>query len=382
MYIHQKQLGTLISSVEAGKVVVVYGPRRCGKTTMLGKYIEHVQSTHPETSILSVTGEDRLVREYLESESVEKLRSFVGTHTLLIVDEAQKAHNIGLNLKLIVDHLPGVSIIATGSSSFDLAQKVGEPLTGRKTTLTLFPLSQMEIGQIEHGHETAAHLEDRLLYGSYPDVVLMADKTRRLSYLNDLLSSYLFKDILELDSVRNSAKLEQLLRLVAFQIGKEVSLNELGTKLGMSKNTVEKYLDLLEKSFVLYRVSGFSRNLRKEVTKMARYYFYDNGVRNALIQNFNPLSLRDDVGMLWENYLMSERMKKRGYADIFANQYFWRTYDQKEIDLVEERDGALFGYEFKWRADARTKEPRDWRIAYPGAHFEVIHPENYLAFIV
>ena len=349
---------------------------------MLQKYIEQAKAADPKAGILFVTGEDRLVREQLESESVERLRSFIGGNVLLVIDEAQKVRNIGLNLKLIVDHLSGVSVIATGSSSFDLAQKVGEPLTGRKTTLTLFPLSQMEIGTIENVSETAANLESRLLYGSYPDVVLTKDNEKRSVYLKELVSSYLFKDILELDNVRNSAKLSQLLGLLAFQIGKEVSLAEVGAKIGMGKNTVEKYLDLLEKSFVIYRVSGFSRNLRKEVTKTARYYFYDNGIRNALIQNFNPLSLRDDAGALWENYLMGERMKKREYTRLFANRYFWRTYDQKEIDLVEEREGSLFGYEFKWSETAQVREPRDWRKAYPDATFEIINPTNYLPFIL
>jgi predicted AAA+ superfamily ATPase len=374
-YIPQKHLGNLRNMVAPGKVVVIYGPRQVGKTTLVKQYVEDVKE-----GLLFVDGDDIVVKEYLESRSIQKLRDFVGDHSLLVVDEAQHVDKIGLNLKLITDHLPGVKVIATGSSSFELARDVGEPLTGRKFVLTLFPLAQMEISSMEDRHETEANRESRLIYGSYPEVVTRRDNRARQEYLREIVSSYLFKDILALEGVRYANKLVRLLQLLAFQIGKEVSLNELGTQLAMSKNTVERYLDLLEKVFVIYRLFGFSRNLRKEVTKSHRFYFFDNGIRNALIQNFNPLALRNDLGELWENYVMAERVKKREYLRQACNAYFWRTYDKQEIDLVEEREGRLFGYEMKWNSTPK-KAPKAWQAGYPEAGFRVIHRENYLEFI-
>ena len=375
MYIPQKQLPNLKRAVRPGRVAIVYGARRVGKTTLLKKYLESYSG-----DALFVNGDDIVVRQYLESQSVEKLREFVGNQSLIVVDEAQYVHQIGLNLKLIVDHIPSLSVIATGSSSFDLAKDIGEPLTGRKHVLKLLALAQMEISQIEKPHETKAHLESRLIYGSYPEVVLLHSNRSREDYLRELISSYLFKDILQLEGVRHAHKLQRLLQLLAFQIGKEVSLAELGRQLGLSKNTVERYLDLLEKVFVIYRRGGFSRNLRKEISKNHRYYFFDNGIRNTLISNFNPLPLRNDIGELWENYVMTERMKKREYLRQPVNAYFWRTYDRKEIDLVEEYQGRLFGFEVKWNV-GRGKIPKEWTTAYPSASFEVIHQENYLDFI-
>jgi len=375
MYIPQKQIENLRQLIIPGKVIVIYGPRRVGKTTLLKKYLESENN-----SVLFVNGDDIIVRQYLESQSIQTLRDFVGNHRLLVVDEAQYVEKIGLNLKLIVDHIPKIKVIVTGSSSFDLARDVGEPLTGRKYILKLFPLSQMEISKIEKRYETTASLESRLIYGSYPEVVLIRDNRRREDYLRELIQSYLFKDILALEGIRYANKLVRLLQLLAFQIGKQVSFTELGKQLSMSKNTVERYLDLLEKVFVIYRLSGFSRNLRKEITKSQRYFFYDTGVRNALIGNFNPLAVRNDLGELWENYIITERMKRQEYLRKVTNSYFWRTYDKKEIDLVEERQGRLFGYEVKWKKE-RVKIPQDWTSGYPDAAFEVIHRENYLKFI-
>jgi uncharacterized protein len=374
-YIHQKHLQNLRQLVAPGKVVVICGPRRVGKTTLVKEYLKGVT-----TKSLFVDADDIVVREYLESQSISKLRDFVGDHTLLVVDEAQHVAKIGLNLKLIVDHIPTIRIVATGSSSLDLAKDVGEPLTGRKFLLTLFPLAQMEISTIEKPHETQANLESRLIYGSYPEVVTMRSNADREEYLRELISSYLFKDILALEGIRYANKLVRLLQLLAFQIGKEVSLTEVGAQLGMSKNTVERYLDLLEKVFVVYRLRGFSRNLRKEITKNQRCYFLDTGIRNALIQNFNPVAIRNDLGELWENYIIMERLKKREYLRHAANPYFWRTYDKKEIDLVEEQRGKLFGYEIKWK-DIPVKPPKDWLENYPDAHYQVINRENYLPFI-
>ncbi|MBU1851099.1 MAG: ATP-binding protein [Candidatus Omnitrophica bacterium] len=375
MYILQKQLGNINKVIQPGKAIIVYGPRRCGKTTLLVKMLESVKEEY-----IFANGEDIGVQNYLASRSIEKLKGFVGDKKLLIIDEAQKIENIGLNIKLMVDNIPGVKVIATGSSSFDLARQLGEPLTGRKYTLKMFPLSQLELSGMETQAQTDVLLESRLIYGSYPEVVLMEDDSKRVLYLKEITASYLYRDVLELDGIRHSDKLVRLLQLLAFQIGKEVSYNELSAQLGMSKNTVDRYLDLLEKSFVIFKLNGFSRNLRKEISKNSRYYFYDTGIRNTLINNFNPISMRDDPGMLWENYIISERIKKQEYTGILANNYFWRTYDKKEIDLIEEREGRLYGYEIKW-SGKKVKKPVEWLNTYKNSLYYIINKDNYLEFI-
>ena len=342
--------------------------------------IRQYQSRHDPEAML-VSGEDIAVREYLESQSLAKLRAFVGRRQTLIVDEAQHVWQIGLNLKLLADHVEGLRIVATGSSSFDLAQQAGEPLTGRKVTLLLLPLAQLELQGVETAHETHAQLEMRLVYGSYPEVVLMESSEDREIYLKELIGSYLFKDILQLEGIRHADKLLRLVQLLAFQVGKEISVSELGNQLGMSKNTVGRYLDLLEKAYVIYGRMGFSRNLRKEIAKSRRYYFYDNGIRNGLVNNFNPLSMRNDAGLLWENYVQVERLKFNLYTGRFAQSYFWRTYDRQEIDLVEEHGGQLYAAEMKWSVRSGTRAPRAWCQAYPGSFFRIVDPENYLDFI-
>jgi len=374
MYIIQKQLKSLKKLLLPNKVVVIYGPRRCGKTTLLNKFLEETKDKY-----ILINGEDITVQKNLNSQSIEKLKSFA-ENKLLAIDEAQKIKNIGLNLKLIVDNIKGVKVIATGSSSFDLAKNIGEPLTGRKYTLKLFPLSQMEIGAAENKFQTEANLENRLIYGSYPEIIMAGDNQVREKELKEIVGSYLYKDILELDGLKHSDKIVRLLQLLAFQIGKEVSFAELGSQLGMSRNTIERYLDLLEKAFVVIKLIGFSRNLREEISKNPRYYFYDNGIRNALINNFNLLDVRDDIGMLWENYIVMERIKKQEYSGIWANNYFWRTYDKKEIDFVEERGGKLCGYEIKWK-EKKINAPKDWKNSYLNSEFKVISRNNYLEFI-
>ena len=377
MYIPQKQLENLRTLIQPGKVIVIYGARRVGKTTLLRKFVENLD----QKEVLFVNGDDITARQFLESQSIENLKDFVGKHKYLIVDEAQYIRNVGLNLKLIVDHIPGLKVIATGSSSFDLAQNVGEPLTGRRFILKLFPLAQLEISNLEKAHQTAANLENRLIYGSYPEVIITRDNNLREEYLRELVASYLFKDILALEGIRHSDKLVRLLQLIAFQIGNEVSLAEIGRQLAMSKNTVERYLDLLEKAFVIFRLTGFSRNLRKEITKNNRYFFYDVGIRNAVVGIFNPLNLRNDTGKIWENYIISEFQKSREYQRISSRFFFWRTYDRKEIDLIEEQTGKLSGYEIKWK-QSHASPPRDWHKYYPNAGFEVIHQRNYLDYIL
>jgi len=378
IYIPQKHLKNLKGKVGPNKVIIVYGPRRCGKTTLLKKFLEGVKEKY-----LLVNGEDIIIQEYLSSQSINKLKNFVGNHTLLAIDEAQRIPNIGLNLKLIIDNLKAIKVIATGSASFDLYQKLGEPLTGRKITLRLFPLAQMEISQIEKTYETKANLETRLIFGSYPEVVLCKDNQERVSYLKELINSYLCKDILEMDGLRQSDKLIKILQLLAFQMGNQVSYSEIAAQVGLNKKTVERYLELLEKVFVIFKIKGFSRNLRKEVSKNPKYYFFDLGIRNALINNFNPLTLRNDLGMLWENYIISERIKKQEYLNIQANNYFWRTYDKKEIDFIEERGGRLYAYEIKWKKDIKDARlaPSDWQSTYPDSQFLIVSQDNYQKFI-
>lgn len=378
MDIKRHSLTSVIASLQTGKVSLLYGPRRVGKTYLLDKINRELSS---EETIKLLSGEDRITQQNLSSSIIEQLKLFVGNCSLLIIDEAQKVPEIGLNLKLIVDHIPGIKIIASGSASFELAGNVGEPLTGRKKTYHLYPISAGEEIETFDLQFHQSLLEQRLITGSYPELYSINSEQDRQAYLHELVDSYLFKDILELENIRNARKLVDLLTLLAFQVGREVSVSELGNQLELHKNTVFRYLDLLEKAFVIRNIRGFSRNLRKEVTKTSRYYFYDNGIRNAIINNFNPIKQRNDTGMLWENYLVSERIKKQTYTRQYTNNYFWRTYDQKEIDWVEEREGRLFGYEFKY-TDKKISPPRQWLESYDNAGFELINRWNYLNFIV
>lgn len=363
-----------IKNLSPKKVTVIYGPRRVGKTTLLKKVLEE------KKDYFFVTGEDIFLSNALSSLSIEKLKSFIGKHSLLVIDEAQYIPSIGKNLKLIVDHIEDVRVIVTGSSTFDLRKQVGEPLTGRQHIVQLFPIAQLELNPLETVVDTKSRLEERLIYGSYPEIFTLKGYTSKREYLQELVSSYLMKDILAFEGVQKSKKMFELLILLAFQMGKEVSHTKLGSQLAMSKNTVERYLDLLEKTFVLVNIRGLSRNLRKEVTKTSRYYFYDNGIRNALINNFNLLDRRDDIGVLWENYLIMKRLKKQHYLSIWSNNYFWRTYDKKEIDWVEEREGELHGYEFKWKK-YRKRAPQLWLDTYHNATFDCVNQEDYLKFI-
>jgi len=357
------------------KVLVLYGPRQVGKTTLLEDYLH---STPLRWRLDS--GDDVRIREVLGSQDLVRLREYVQGYDLVAIDEAQRIPQIGQGLKLIVDHLPEARVIATGSSSFELAGQVGEPLTGRKVTLTLYPVSQIELGSLYNPFDLKSRVEEFLVFGGYPEVVGVQGRTEKIRILSELAGSYLLKDILELDRIRNPKALLDLLRLLAFQVGKEVSLNELGTQLGIDYKTVGRYIDLLEKSFVIYSLRGYSRNLRKAISKKSKYYYYDNGIRNAVIANFNRLELRDDVGRLWENFLFMERLKKQAYHGIQANNYFWRTWSGNEIDLVEEREGKLFGYELKW-GDRMLKAPREWAGTYPEAQFAVVNRESYLEFV-
>ena len=361
--------------LKPNKVLVIYGSRQAGKTTLLQGFLKRSNLKYKLDS-----GDNIQTQEILSSQNFSRIKEYVFGYELLAVDEAQRIPNVGQGLKIIVDQIPGIKVIATGSSSFELTGQIGEPLTGRKRALTLFPLSQIELSEIHNPHELKERLPEWLVFGGYPEAVTAETKQEKKDVLEEIVNSYLLKDILELERVKGSKILLDLLRLLAFQIGSEVSLTELGERLALDYKTVGRYLDLLEKSFVIFNLRGFSRNLRKEITKKSKYYFLDNGIRNAVISNFNDLNLRDDAGKLWENFLVAERRKTQEYRKISANNYFWRTWDQKEIDWIEEREGKIFGFEFKF-SKKEAKIPRDFLTAYPGSKVEIINTENYLEFL-
>jgi predicted AAA+ superfamily ATPase len=360
------------------KVMILLGARRVGKTHLIKNYLKSL----PSESYLQLNGEDKNNANLLKERSVANYKRLLANVNLLVIDEAQNIPEIGMILKLIVDSIEGIKIIATGSSVFDLSNNLGEPLVGRKNTLYLFPLSQIEFSEHENYMQTTENLEQRVLFGSYPELEQYADWESKEDYIAEIINSYLLKDILIFEGIKHSDKVYDLLRLIAFEIGQEVSLLELATQLQLSKNTVANYLDLLCKVFVLFKVEGFSRNLRKEVVKSSRWYFYDNGIRNGIINNFNKIENRNDIGALWENYLASERIKKQHYQKIRTNNYFWRTYDQQELDWLEEKGDNLAGFEFKWNENRKSKIPAAFAKAYPEASYEVINRDNYLEFVM
>ena len=364
--------------IKPGRVLILLGARRVGKTHLL----KQIASKLPESQTLFLNGEDQRTIDRMAERSVENFKLLLGSATFLFIDEAQNIPDIGGKLKLLVDEMPDVHVIVTGSSMFELNNKLGQPLVGRSHVIQLFPLAQIEYQTQENTVETFSKLEQRLIFGSYPELLNFSDNEEKIDYLEGIVSSYLLKDILAYEGIKKADKIIDLLRLIAFQIGNEVSLDELAINLkGISRNTIESYLDLLSKVFIIYPVKGFSRNLRKEISKSNRWYFYDNGIRNALIRNYNPLNLRNDQGQLWENYLMAERMKVNAYLKRRVNTYFWRTYDQQEIDLIEESGIDLSAFEFKWKMN-KVKIPAAWKNNYPSAMFEVIHNENYLNFVL
>ncbi len=374
-YLVRELSDNIIRKLQPNKVVIVSGARRVGKTVLVKNILDKI-----EEPVLILNGEDINVHDKLAIRSVENYKQILGSCKLLYIDEAQKIPDIGQKLKLMVDEIEGLKIIISGSSSFDINKDAGEPLTGRKYSFNLFALSEREYNQIEDRISKIDKIRERLVFGNYPELLHIPDKKDKIDYLNEMVSSYLLKDILVYENIKNSQKIFNLLRLVAFQIGGEVSLQELGKQLSISKNTVEKYLDLLGKVYILHKVEGFSRNLRKEITKNSRWYFLDNGIRNAVIANFNSIESRNDIGQLWENYMISERIKYQEYKRLLSNNYFWRTYEQQEIDWVEERDGSLFGYEFKWK-ESKVKIPAQWKNAYPYSSFEVININNFDAWL-
>ena len=355
---------------QAGSAVILYGPRQAGKTTLVQSLIANIPGS------LSLTGDDLYIQTLLAKHELEHLKRVVGNAPLVFIDEAQRIDNIGLTMKLLVDHLP-IKVIASGSASFELADRLAEPLTGRARTFHLHPLSWQELAPKYRLASPETALEDMLRFGMYPRIHMLQTEREREEYAYDYINHYLYRDLLEFEQIKKPKKVVDLLILLAHQIGREVAVSELATSLGLSQRTVESYLDILEKMFVLVNVRGFSRNLRKEVTKTSRYYFCDIGLRNALIRNFTALSLRGDVGELFENWFVMERIKRADNAREPTGFYFWRTYDQKEIDLIEERNGKLRAFECKWSPNARFTPPAEWTANYPEAQFNIATRENW-----
>lgn len=355
------------------KAIIIYGARQTGKTTLAKKIIEKYgeNAQYFDCELLSV-------RQNIEIPEADRLKSYLGKYKIVVLDEMQKVPNAGIILKILVDHCPEIQIIATGSSSFELANKTGDPMTGRAVRFTLYPFSIAEMEQKFNRFEIDAKLENIIRFGSYPEVFLAESEEKAGERLNEIVSNYLYKDILAFEGIKKSAIIENLLKLLALQLGNEVSYNELAQNLGVSRLTTQKYIDILEQSFVIFTLKAFSRNLRKEISKSVKIYFYDLGIRNSLIQNFNMLSLRNDAGALWENLMIAERIKNNSHRQTRPNRYFWRTYDQKEIDYIEESEGKLSAFEFK--LSGKVKMPSEFLKSYSNSEFTTITKENYFDF--
>lgn len=366
--------GRIMAGLNGGKAVIILGPRQVGKTTLLKDLFGNDSGT------LFLSGDEQDVRQLFQNITSTRLKAVIGDKQTLIIDEAQRIDDIGLKLKLITDYIPEVRLIATGSSSFELASKVNEPLTGRKWEYGMYPLSFGEMVK-EHGLlEEKRLIPHRLVYGSYPEVVTHPGQEKDLLMM--LSDSYLYKDILLLDNIKKSSGLSTLLQALAYQVGSQVSYNELGQTCGMDAKTVEKYITLLEQCFVVFRLGSFSRNLRNELKSSKKIYFYDNGIRNAVIADFSQAESRRDIGALWENYAISERVKRNAYTGHWCNSWFWRTKEQSEIDYIEESDGNLSAFEFKWNPGARHRTPSSFLKAYPGSNLKVITPYNIEDFLL
>ena len=355
------------------KVIILYGPRQAGKTTLIEMLLSQ------DLSYKKYNGDDIFTQNIFSNNNLENLKREIGEKDLLVIDEAQRIGNIGLSLKLIIDNLP-IKVIVSGSASFDLAGKVCEPLTGRTKTFWLYPLSLKEVKDRFPQMENDKIIEEMLLYGMYPKIWNIESKKEKEDYLFEYINNYLYRDILTISKIKKPKKVIDLLTLLALQIGNEVSVSELAQNTNLTQSTVENYLDVLEKMFVIFNIRGFSRNLRKEISKTSKYYFFDLGVRNALIRNFNNLSLRSDADAMFENWVISEKIKKSNNNRDFSNFYFWRTYDQQEIDLIEESKGNILAYECKWKKDTK-KIPNDWKKTYPQSQFNLINKDNVFEFL-
>ena len=357
-----------------GKVIVIYGARRVGKTTLMKQILEKFpDGKYVNCDLLQY-------KSALETTNSELLRNFTGSTSLLILDEAQNIREIGKILKIFVDTLPEIQVIATGSSSFELSAKLSEPLTGRSRFFHLHPFSMEEIHQNLSWIELDARLSNTLRFGLYPEVFDQSEESA-IEELQNIASTYLYKDILQLDTIRRADLILKLLKALALQLGNEVSYNEIARLTGENVHTIKRYIEILEQAFVIFRLPSFSRNLRKELGKRNKIYFFDTGIRNAIINNFTPLDMRNDVGALWENFCIVERIKHNQNHRVFKNYYFWRTYSQKEIDFIEEAEGKLAAFEFKWVPKKNIKPPNEFIYAYPEADFNIISRKSYIEFI-
>lgn len=359
------------------KIIIIYGARQVGKTTLVKEIQKKYNSRNNDSIYLNCDEID--VRQALTDKTSTEIKAFLGNNKLAIIDEAQRVKNIGITLKLIADNFPFIQIIATGSSSLDLSNEIAEPLTGRKYEFHLYPFAIEELKSIYKETEISRLIERRIIFGMYPEITL--NDSDAFKNLKNITDSYLYKDILQYQNIKNPEILNKLLQALALQIGNEVSYNELSNTVGIDKKTVSNYIQLLEKSFVIFKLRPFSRNLRTELKKLRKIYFYDTGIRNALINNFNPLNLRQDTGALWENFAISERIKYNGNHDKIKNIYFWRTHNQKEIDYVEESAGKLSGYEFKWNKNKFSK-PKEFLETYKNSSIELINKNNYQKFLM
>jgi len=368
----KKELESALKNTDR-KVIILYGPRQAGKTTLIEMLL------HQDLSYKKYNGDDIFTQNIFSNNNLESLKREIGEKDLLIIDEAQRINNIGLSLKLIIDNLP-IKVIVSGSASFDLADKVCEPLTGRTKTFWLYPLSLREVKDKFPQMEKDKIIEEMLLYGMYPKIWNIEGKKEKEDYLFKYINSYLYRDILTISKIKKPKKIIDLLILLALQIGSEVSVSELAQNTNLTQSTVENYLDVLEKMFVIFNVRGFSRNLRKEISKTSKYYFFDMGVRNALIRNFNSLSIRNDTGSMFENWVISEKIKKSNNNREFSNFYFWRTYDQQEVNLIEDSKGKITAYECKWKKDIK-KVPSDWKKTYPQSKFNLVNKDNVFEFL-
>lgn len=366
----------ILSKLGTQKVLMLYGTRRTGKTTI----IENIVSKYPNDTLL-LQGEDMQIAQILQKRTIANYLQLTAGKKIIIIDEAQTIPDIGKVLKLMIDGVKGITIIVTGSSSFDLVYATGEPLVGRNLVFQLYPIAQAELSAVEDYITTARNLEQRLVYGSYPELWHIDSLQEKEIYLKQMVSSYLLKDILTIENVKAPDVLYKLLQMLAWQVGSQVSTVELGNSLQLNRATVERYLDLLHKVFIIYPLTGYSNNLRKEVTKSKKWYFFDNGIRNALINNFSQLHQRNDVGQLWEQYILSERIKNNSYKSYHPEYFFWRTYDGQELDLIESYNGKLHAFECKWKIGS-AKKPIAFGKAYSDAEFTIVNQDNYLQWLI
>ncbi len=377
-YIKRAIEDDIINDIKSkNKVILIYGARRVGKTMLVSKILESLKM-----DFLLLNGENLEHEQLLESRTTENYKRLLGKKKLLVIDEAQTIPEIGLKLKLMIDTIPGLKILATGSSSFDLNNRVGEPLVGRKKEYILYPLAQMEFSKVEDYTTLISNFKERIIFGGYPELIHLHERKEKVEYLKEITNSYLLKDIVAFEGVKKRDKIVKLLKMISFRIGSEISLESIGNELQISKNTVDRYLDLLSKVFILHRLTGFSANLDNEITKKSKWYFMDNGIRNAIISNFNTPDSRDDMGKLFENFFINERIKYQSYNRMMVNNYFWRHKSRQEIDWVEETENGLSAFEIKWNPNTKATAPKLWQKAYEKSKFTVVTSKNFTDFIM